>query len=62
MNDLRAGFKERHHKRFYETIDMVPSPAKKACPERVQKEPTREALPVTVPQPDVAGPSIVVVA
>lgn len=62
MNDLRARFKERHHKRFYETIDMVPSPAKKACPERVQEEPTRGAPPMTVPQSDVVGPSIVVVA
>lgn len=28
--DLRADFKERHRKRLYEAIDVVPSPAKKA--------------------------------
>ncbi|WJZ80867.1 hypothetical protein VitviT2T_000742 [Vitis vinifera] len=34
-NDLRAGFKERHHKRLHEAIDMTHFPAKKTCPERV---------------------------
>lgn len=28
--DLRADFKERHRKHLYETIDVVPPPAKKA--------------------------------
>lgn len=32
--DLRVGFKERHRKRLHEAIDMVPPPAKKACPEK----------------------------
>ena len=62
MNELRAGFKERHHKRLYEAIDMVPPPTKKVCPERVQEEPTRRAHPMTMPQPDVVGPSTVVMA
>lgn len=34
MNDLRAMFMERYRKRLYETINIVPSPAKKACPEK----------------------------
>ena len=35
LNDLRGGFKERHHKRLHEAIDMTPFPAKKTCLERV---------------------------
>ena len=34
MNDLRAGFMERHHKRLYEAIDIVPFPAKRPCPKK----------------------------
>lgn len=34
-NDLRVSFKERHHKRLHEAIDMTHFPAKKTCPERV---------------------------
>lgn len=41
-NDLRVGFKERHYKRLYEAIDMVPPPTKKACPEKAREEPGRE--------------------
>lgn len=41
-NDLRVGFKERHYKRLYEAIDMVPPPTKKACPEKAREEPWRE--------------------
>lgn len=42
MNDLRIGFIERHHKRLYEVIDIVPPLAKRACPERAQEEPIGE--------------------
>lgn len=62
MNDLRVGFMKRHHKRLYEVIDIAPPPAKKACSERAQEEPAGRALLVTMPQPDVVGPSTVVVA
>ena len=57
MNDLIAEFKEKHHKRLYEAIDMVPPPAKKACLEMAQEKPTRGAPPMVVPQSNVAGPS-----
>lgn len=57
MNDLRAGFKERHYKRHHEVIDMVSPPAKKACSKRAHEEPTRKVHPVAMPPPDVAGPS-----
>lgn len=55
--DLRVGFKERHRKRLHEAIDMAPPPAKRTCPERVQEESEREIPLVTVPPPDIAGPS-----
>lgn len=42
--DLRVGLMERHHKRLYETINIVPLPAKKACPEKTQEDPTGEEL------------------
>lgn len=44
MNDLRAGFMERHRKRLYEEIDIAPLPAKRACPEKAQKDPVRGLL------------------
>ena len=34
MNDLRAGFMERHRKRLYEAIDIVHFLAKRPCPEK----------------------------
>lgn len=49
MNDLRAEFMERHHKRLYEAIDIVSPPTKKACQERAQKESAGEAPLVTMP-------------
>lgn len=60
MNDLRTEFMERHHKRLYEVIDIVHPPAKRVCPEKAQEEPTGGgggSPLVTMPQPDVAGPS-----
>lgn len=58
MNDLRVGLMERHRKRLYETINIVPLPAKKACPEKAQEDPTGGgAPPLTVPHSDAAGPS-----
>ena len=39
MNDLRTGFLERHRKRLHEAIDIVPPPAKRACPEKTQEDP-----------------------
>lgn len=55
--NLRAGFKERHHKHLYEAIDMVPPPTKKACPKKAREETEREAPTTPVPQLDVMGPS-----
>ena len=57
LADLRADFKERHRKRLHEAINMVPSPAKKACPEGAQEEPGREVPLMPVPPPDTMGPS-----
>ena len=53
---------ERHHKRLYKVINVIPSLAKKACPEWAQEEPVGEAPPMIVPQPGIAGPSTMVVA
>ena len=61
MNDLRTRFMERHRKRLYETIDIVIPLAKKACPEKAQEDSAGKALPLTVPDPNVAGPSIAIV-
>lgn len=55
--DLRVGFKERHRKCFHKAIDMALPSAKRTCSERVQEESEREVPLVTVPQPDVVGPS-----
>ena len=59
MNDLRTGFLKRHRKRLHEAIDIVPPPAKKVCPERVEEDLVMEAPPSTMPQPDEVGPSVV---
>ena len=61
MNDLRTGFLERHRKWLHEAIDIVPPPAKRACPEKAQEDPAGEAPPSTMPQSDEAGPSAVAV-
>lgn len=37
---LRTEFMERHHKCLYEVIDIISPPAKRACPEKAQEEPT----------------------
>lgn len=58
-NYLRAGFKERHHKRLHEDIDMTPTPTKRTCPKRVQEESVREVPQVAVPPSDVLGSSSV---
>ena len=55
--DLRADFKKRHRKRLHDAIDMVPPPAKKACPEGAQEEPGRDVPLMPVPPPDTVGPS-----
>ena len=57
MNNLRIGFFERHRKWLHEAIDIVPPPAKRACPEKAQEDPAGEAPPSTMPQSDEAGPS-----
>lgn len=57
--DLRASFKERHCKRFYEAIDMVHSLAKKGYPNKAREKIGREALVTPMPQPDVMGLSSV---
>lgn len=58
-NYLRAGFKERHHKRLHEAINMTPTPTKRTCPERVQEESVREVPQVVVPPSDVLRSSSV---
>ena len=60
MNDLRAGFLERHRKRLYDPIEIVPSPAKRVCPERVEEDPVAEVPPSTMSHSDEAGPSAAV--
>lgn len=60
--NLRAGFKERHHKRLHKAIDVVPPLAKRACPKRVQEEPEREVPLMPVPPSDITGPSSALVA
>ena len=57
MNDLRAGFLERHSKRLYDPIDIVPPPIKKVCPERAEEDLVAEVPPSTMSHPDEAGPS-----
>ena len=57
MNDLRVRFLERHRKRLYDPIDIVPPPTKRVCPERVEEDPTAEVPPSTMSHPDKAGPS-----
>lgn len=60
--DLRAGFKERHHKRLHKAIDVVPPLAKRARPERVQEEPEREVPLMPVPPLDITRPNSAPVA
>lgn len=57
MNDLRTEFLERHRKRLYEAIGIVPPLAKRVCPEKAQEDPAEGAPPLTMPQPDEVGPS-----
>lgn len=59
MNDLRVGFLERHRKRLYDPHDIVPSPAKRVYPKRVEEDPTMEVFPSTMSHPDKVGPSTV---
>ena len=59
MNDLRVMFLERHRKRLYDPLDIVPSPAKRVCPERVEEDPTMEVFPSTMFHPYKVGPSTV---
>lgn len=51
--DLRVSFEERHRKRLYETIDIVPPSAKRACPERAREETERKVPLVPLPPLDV---------
>lgn len=55
--DLRAGFKERHRKRLYETIDVIAPSPKRTRLEEVREEPMRGTSMMPVPSPDVAGSS-----
>lgn len=43
-SNLRAEFRERQHKRLSKSIDVNPTPSKKACP-----EPASAPMPVSVP-------------
>ena len=61
MNGLRTRFLERHRKWLHETIDIVPPPAKRACPEKAQEDPVGGASPLNVLHSDEAGPSAVAV-
>lgn len=56
-NDMRTGFKERHHKCLYERIDMVPLPVRRACRREFLEEPGREVPPMPMPLSDVVGSS-----
>lgn len=60
-HDLRVDFGERHHKCLYEANELASSSAKGAHPEGVQEEPGREIPSMSVPSPDVAGSSSVLV-
>ena len=57
MNNLRAGFLQKHRKRLYDPIDIAPPPAKRVCPERSEEDPTAEVLSSTMSHSDEAGPS-----
>lgn len=55
--DLRADFKERHHKCLHEAIEVVACLAKRTRPEGVQEEPMKDVFPMPVPPPDAVGSS-----
>lgn len=55
--DLRADFKERHHKRLHEAIEVVSCLAKRTRPEGVQEELMKDVFPMPVPPPDAAESS-----
>lgn len=57
--NLRVDFKERHHKRLHEAIEVDASPAKRTC---LEGEPMKDAFPMLVPLPNAAGSSNVLVA
>lgn len=57
--DLRADFKERHHKRLNEAIEVVALLAKRACLEEVHEEPARDVPSMPMPPQDIVGPSSV---
>lgn len=57
--DLRADFKERHHKRLHKAIEVVAPPTKRACPKGVHEELARDVPLMPVPPSDAAGPSSV---
>ena len=59
INDLRTRFLERHRKWLHEAIDIVPPPAKRACPEKAQEDPAGGASLSNVLHSDEAGPSTV---
>lgn len=58
-HNLRVGFRERHHKRLYEAIDIVPPSTKRACSEGAREESERGIPSMLVPQLDVTGSSSV---
>lgn len=60
--DLRVGFKEGHRKRLYESIEVVTSPPKRSCPEKVREEPMRNDSTTPMPPSDVARSSSVAAA
>lgn len=53
--DLRAGFKERHHKHFHKAIEVAAPPTKRACLKGVQEEPMRDVIPGPMPPSDAMG-------
>ena len=55
MNDFRAGFLERHCKRLCDPIEIVPSPAKRVCPEIAEEDPVAEVPPSIMSYPNEAG-------
>ena len=57
--NLRVDFKERHHKRLHEAIEVVSCPAKRTCLEGVQGEPMKDVFPMLVPPSNAAGSSSV---
>ena len=58
MNNLRARFLQKHHKRLYDPIDIAPPPAKRVCPERSDEDPTAEVPSSTTSHSDETGPRV----